>query len=58
MDVLALILALLALVVFLADAFGRREVARNVAYLPLGLALTVAALICQFTSITDNLVNF
>lgn len=56
MDVLALILAVIALLVFLYDS--RRTGTPRVALLPLGLALLTAAWICQATSITDNMVNF
>lgn len=57
MDVLALILALVALVVFAVEALGRRTTA-NVAFVPLGLALLTASWICQATTITDKLVNW
>ena len=56
MDVLALLFALAALVVFLIDS--RRRVTSDLALLPLGLALLTASWICQATSLTDNLVNF
>lgn len=56
MDVVALLLALAALVVFLIDS--RRRVATDLALLPIGLALLTASWICQATTLTDNLVNF
>lgn len=56
MDVLALVLAVLAVLVFLLDT--RRPGTTNPALLPLGLALLAASWICQATTITDNLVNF
>ncbi len=46
MDVIALALALAAIVVFLVS---------DTRY---GLALLTAALICQWTTVADNLVNF
>lgn len=58
MDVLALILALAAMVLFLVETPRRRTVATDLALLPLGLALLAASWICQATTITDNLVNF
>lgn len=57
MDVVAFVLALLALVCFALD-IRRRATASELALLPLGLALLTGALICQFTTISDNLVNF
>lgn len=56
MDVLALIFAVLALLVFLLDT--RRSGTTGLALLPLGLALLTASWICQATTLTDNLVNF
>lgn len=55
MDVIALVLAILAAIAFAAAA--RPRVTSNLNLVPLGLALLTVALICQFTTITDNLVN-
>lgn len=52
MTVLALLLALVALVLFVVAAFDRNGTTdargRTVAFVPLGLAFLTAALICQF----------
>lgn len=52
MTVLALLLALVALVLFLVAAFDRNGTAdgrgRGVYFVPLGLAFLTASLICQF----------
>lgn len=52
MTVLALLLALVALVLFVLASFDRGTATggRTIAYLPLGLAFLTAALICQFTA--------
>jgi len=55
MDVIALVLAILASLAFASDARARVNTSLNL--VPLGLALLTVALICQFTTITDNLVN-
>lgn len=55
MDVVALVLAILAALAFAAAA--RPRVTTDLNLVPVGLALLTVALICQFTSITDNLVN-
>lgn len=52
MDVLALILAVAAMVVFLFAAGGREL--RRFNEIAVGLVLLTAALICQFTSITNT----
>jgi hypothetical protein len=52
MDVLALILTAAALPVFVFAASGRELHRFN--EIALGLVLLTAALICQFTSITDT----
>jgi hypothetical protein len=51
-DVLALILAIAALVMFLFAASGREL--RRFNEIAVGLVLLTAALICQFTSITNT----
>lgn len=50
MTVLALLLALVALVLFVLASFDRQALnaQRPVALVPLGLAFLTAALICQF----------
>ena len=58
MDVLALILAFVALAVFLLEASERRRTAAVTFRVPLALALLTGALICQFTTVTDKLVNW
>lgn len=61
MVVLALLLALVALVLFLIAAFDRSALAaphvRAVAFIPLGLAFLTAALICQFTALGGHLIK-
>jgi hypothetical protein len=52
MDVLALILTVAALVMFLFAASGREL--RRFNEIALGLVFLTAALICQFTSITNT----
>lgn len=52
MDALALILTVAALVTFLFAASGREL--RRFNKIALGLVLLTAALICQFTSITNT----
>lgn len=52
MDVLALILAIAALVMFAFAASGREL--RRFNEIAVGLVLLTAALICQFTSITNT----
>jgi predicted metal-binding membrane protein len=52
MDALALVLALAALVMFAFAASGREL--RRFNEIALGLVLLTAALICQFTSITNT----
>jgi hypothetical protein len=54
-DLLALILAIAALVMF-AFAASRREL-RRCNEIALGLVFLAAALICQFTSITNTYVS-
>lgn len=56
MDVAALILAILAVIVFLA-AYLRRTYPDWAAAVPLGLALLTVALICQYTHITGTLIH-
>lgn len=58
MDVLALILAALALVVFLIEANERRNAGSITFRVPVALALLTASWICQATTITDKLVNW
>lgn len=57
MDVVALVLAIIAAVVFLFGGELRlgAHVFGNIA---LGLALLTVALICQFTTISDHLINW
>ncbi len=52
MDILALLLALAALVMFAFAASGREL--RRFNEIALGLVFLTAALICQFTSITNT----
>jgi predicted metal-binding membrane protein len=52
MDALALLLTLAAMIVFLFAASGREL--RRFNEIALGLVLLTAALICQFTSITNT----
>lgn len=52
MDALALVLSLAALAMFLFAASGREL--RRFNEIALGLVLLTAALICQFTSITNT----
>ncbi len=52
MDALALILALAALAMFILAASGREL--RTFNEIALGLVFLTAALICQFTSITNT----
>jgi len=52
MDVLALILAVAAMVMFVFAASGREL--RRFNEIAVGLVLLTAALICQFTSITNT----
>ena len=52
MDVLALILMLAALVMFVFAASGREL--RHFNEIALGLVLLTAALICQFTTLTNT----
>lgn len=52
MDVLALILMIAALVMFVFAASGREL--RRFNEIALGLVLLTAALICQFTAITNT----
>ena len=52
MDVLAFILTLAAIVVFLFAASGREL--RRFNEIAIGLVFLAAALICQFTSITNT----
>jgi hypothetical protein len=52
MDVLALILAIAALVMFIFAASGREL--RHFNEIALGLVFLTAALICQFTTITNT----
>jgi hypothetical protein len=52
MDLLALILAVAALVMFVFEAGGREL--RRFNEIALGLVFLTAALICQFTSITQT----
>lgn len=54
MDVLALILACVAVIVFLIDI---RPATRTYTLVPIGLALLAASWICQATSLTDHWVN-
>lgn len=56
MDLIALILAVVALLVFAYDALKRP--ATNVALLPLGLAFLTASWICQATTLSNHMVNF
>ncbi len=51
MDALALILAIAALIMFVFSASGREL--RRFNEIALGLVFLTAALICQFTSITN-----
>jgi hypothetical protein len=55
MDVLALILAVAALVMFVFAASGREL--RRFNEIALGLVFLTAALICQFTAITGTVVG-
>jgi hypothetical protein len=55
MDLLALILTVAALVMFLFAASGREL--RHFNEIALGLVFLAAALICQFTAITNIHVN-
>lgn len=52
MDILALILTVVALVIFAFAASGREL--RRYNEIALGLVFLTAALICQFTSITNT----
>ena len=55
MDVLALILMVAALAMFVFAASGREL--RRFNEIALGLVFLAAALICQFTGITDTHIN-
>lgn len=55
MDVLALILAVAALVMFVFAASGREL--RRFNEIALGLVFLTAALICQFTAVTGTVVG-
>lgn len=54
MDVLALVLMVAALVMFAFAASGREL--RHLNEIALGLVLTTASLICQFTAVTGHTV--
>jgi hypothetical protein len=55
MDLLALILAAAALVMFVFAASGREL--RHFNEIALGLVFLTAALICQFTAITNTVIH-
>lgn len=57
MDVVALILAAFAVLIFALDVLPRTASAA-VNRIALGLALLGAAWICQCTTLTENMVNF
>lgn len=62
MTVLALLLALVALVLFVLAALGHAHDGvrngRSVNFTPLGLAFLTASLICQFTDLGGTRITF